>query len=255
MRSGICTLSIVPCRKEPSGASEMVTQLLFGETYRVLEESGDWLRIRTTYEDYQCWISIKQHSRLSEQAFSALEKARPSYAGDLVQAMHLGNENTFPVTMGAALTVCDTKTEYLGFSTEGHVIVADKPGTAQNIIDTAYLYLHAPYLWGGKTPFGIDCSGFTQMVFRLNGYKLPRDAYQQVEGGEPLSFVEEAKAGDVAFFDNEAGKITHVGILLDNQKIIHASGQVRIDRFDHYGIFNPDRRGYTHHLRVIKRII
>ena len=233
----------------------MVTQLLFGETYRVLEESGDWLRIRTAYEDYQCWISIKQHTRLSEQAFHALEKAPPAYTGDLVQAVTLEGKKTFPVTMGASVNICELTTEHMGFSTEGHIIRPGKPGTAQNIIDTAFLYLHAPYLWGGKTPFGIDCSGFTQMVFRLNGYKLPRDAYQQVEGGEPLSFVEEASAGDIAFFDNEAGRITHVGILLDNQRIIHASGCVRVDKFDHYGIFNPERKGYTHHLRVIKRII
>jgi cell wall-associated NlpC family hydrolase len=233
----------------------MVTQLLFGEPYRVLEESADWLRIRTAFEDYQCWISIKQHTRLSDQGYLALEKATPVYAGDLVQAVNLEGKKTFPVTMGASVTICDLKSEHMGFTTEGHVIKVDKPGSVQSIIDTAFLYLHAPYLWGGKTPFGIDCSGFTQMVFKLNGYKLPRDAYQQVEGGEPLSFVEEARAGDVAFFDNEAGKITHVGILLDNQRIIHASGSVRIDKFDHYGIFNPDIKGYSHHLRVIKRLV
>ena len=110
-------------------------------------------------------------------------------------------------------------------------------------------------MWGGKSPLGVDCSGFTQLAYKINGYNLPRDAYQQVELGEPLNFVEEAQAGDLAFFDNEEGKIIHVGILLDNQQIIHASGQVRIDNFDHYGIFNTDTKKYSHTLRVIKRIL
>ena len=117
------------------------------------------------------------------------------------------------------------------------------------------MFLNAPYLWGGKSPFGIDCSGFTQLVYKLNGYKLPRDSDQQVEMGHPLSFVDEAEPGDIAFFDNEAGKIVHVGILINNEKIIHASGRVRIDRFDHYGIHNSEVKGYTHHLRVIKRVL
>ena len=138
---------------------------------------------------------------------------------------------------------------------EGNVASLKQKKTAHDIISTAYLFLHAPYLWGGKSPFGIDCSGFTQLVYKLNGYKLPRDAYQQVELGMPLSFVEEAEAGDLAFFDNEEGKIVHVGILLGDNRIIHASGCVKTDPFDHYGIFSAERGGYTHNLRVIKNIL
>ncbi len=123
------------------------------------------------------------------------------------------------------------------------------------LIENAYLYLHAPYLWGGKSPFGIDCSGFTQMVFKLNGKLLKRDAYQQAEEGETLSFLEEAEEGDLAFFDNEDGKIIHVGIVLRDFKIIHASGKVRIDSLDHEGIFNSETQKYSHRLRLIKRVI
>jgi cell wall-associated NlpC family hydrolase len=123
------------------------------------------------------------------------------------------------------------------------------------IVEAAYLYLNSPYLWGGKSPFGIDCSGFTQMVYKLCGVKVLRDASQQAQQGIPLSFIEEALPGDLAFFDNEEGKITHVGIVLKDNKIIHASGSVRIDNLDHQGIYNVISKTYTHNLRVIKNII
>ena len=121
-------------------------------------------------------------------------------------------------------------------------------------IETALLYLNAPYLWGGRTHFGIDCSGFTQMVYKLNGHKLLRDASQQATQGEPLSFIEESEPGDLAFFDNEEGTITHVGIMMADHHIIHAHGQVRIDHMDHTGIYNAELKKHTHKLRVIKKI-
>ena len=125
----------------------------------------------------------------------------------------------------------------------------------KHLVETALLYLNAPYLWGGKTPFGIDCSGFTQMVYKLNGHRLKRDASQQATQGEALSFIEESEPGDLAFFDNAEGAITHVGIIMKDHYIIHAHGKVRIDRIDHTGIFNYEKRTHTHKLRVIKRIV
>jgi cell wall-associated NlpC family hydrolase len=255
---GICILSIVPCRKEASGKSEMVTQLLFGEHYTVLEDTGDWIRIITAFDEYECWISAKQHTRISDQTFKNLSKHPQLYTSDLVQVMHNKLSNTgFPVTIGSVLPLynkhqCSFDAWLFGF--DGVVCEAKKTGSKE-LIHTSLLFMNAPYLWGGKSPFGIDCSGFTQLVFKLNGIKLPRDSQQQVELGHPLSFVEEAEAGDLAFFDNEEGRIVHVGILLDNKQIIHASGSVRIDKFDHYGIFNTDMGKYSHMLRVIKRIL
>ena len=125
----------------------------------------------------------------------------------------------------------------------------------EKIVDNAMMYVNAPYLWGGRSPFGIDCSGFTQLVYKIGGKKLPRDAYQQAEIGQTLSFVEEAENGDLAFFDNEEGSIIHVGILLGENEIIHSSGKVRIDKIDHQGIFNVDTKKYSHKLRLIKKIL
>lgn len=257
MSFGICSLSIVPCRKEPASTSEMVTQLLFGETYEILEEKEDWISIITYYDSYPCWISVRQHTPLSASAFEESETVRLS--SELIQVItNQDTQSVFPVTIGAVLPGFSSQVCQVGesrFLFEGQVADPDEKRPVKELIDTAYLFLNAPYLWGGRSPFGIDCSGFVQLVYKLNGYKLPRDASQQVEHGVALSFVEEAEAGDLAFFDNDQGNIVHVGIVLDNQQIIHASGSVRVDRFDHYGIFHSGTKKYSHMLRVIKKII
>jgi cell wall-associated NlpC family hydrolase len=117
------------------------------------------------------------------------------------------------------------------------------------------LFLNSAYLWGGRSIFGVDCSGFCQTVFRFIGIPLLRDAYQQASQGEAIGFLEETKLGDLAFFDNEEGRITHVGMLLDQDTIIHASGRVRMDTIDHLGIVNVDTGLHTHKLRIIKRML
>lgn len=259
MQYGICVLSVVPLRKEPSGGSEMTSQLLFGEIYSVLEVTEEWLRIKTQYDEYEAWLSIKQHQRIQENTFLAIKKQDPVYTTELVQLIRdKKNDSHFPLSIGACLPYYknhQSEFEQFHFEFEGATQEFSHKKKIADLISCASLFLNAPYLWGGKSPFGIDCSGFSQLVFKLNGYKLPRDAYQQVEHGTALSFVEEAEAGDLAFFDNEEGKIVHVGILLDNERIIHASGFVKIDKFDHYGIFNTQTKKYSHTLRVIKRVL
>ena len=259
MSHGICLLSVVPCRKEASNTSEMVTQLLFGETYEIIEETEGWYKIIIAYDSYECWLNKKQHNFLTEKTFHEIKKNKTFCNGDLVQVLKNKKLNTnIAITIGSSLPLLnknDIQFDNFHFSFDGTTIDSSIKNNAQKIVQTAYLFLNAPYLWGGKNPFGIDCSGFTQLVYKLNGYKLPRDAFQQVEIGHPLSFVEESETGDLAFFDNEEGRIVHVGILLDNQTIIHASGQIRIDKFDHYGIFHSDIKKYSHNLRVIKRIL
>ncbi|MCC9016249.1 MULTISPECIES: C40 family peptidase [Flavobacterium] len=251
---GICNLAIVPVRAEPSDRSEIVTQLLFGEHIEILERQNQWARIRIQYDDYEGWVDSKQYQVISEANFKQLSNDAIILNADLIDYITSANNLLLPIPLGASLSFLNnSEINISNFDFEGTKTSGIKPKSA--IISTAFMYLNAPYLWGGKTPFGIDCSGFTQMVYKLNGYKIHRDASQQALDGEPLSFIEESEAGDLAFFDNDEGNITHVGIIMDNNYIIHASGKVRIDRLDHLGIYNPETNKHTHKLRVIKKII
>ncbi|MFH6999605.1 NlpC/P60 family protein [Flavobacterium sp. FlaQc-57] len=251
---GICNLAIVPVRSEPSDRSEIVTQLLFGEHIEILERQNQWARIKIQYDDYEGWVDSKQYQVISEANYNQLSNDAIILNADLIDYITAPENLLLPIPLGASLSFLNNnEINTSNFDFEGTRTSGIKPKSA--LINTAFMYLNAPYLWGGKTPFGIDCSGFTQMVYKLNGYKLHRDASQQALEGEPLSFIEESEAGDLAFFDNDEGNIIHVGIIMDNNYIIHASGKVRIDRLDHLGIYNPEINKHTHKLRVIKKII
>lgn len=231
----ICPLSVAPLRKEPSDRSEMVSQVLFGETMHVLESNEKWHLVRLQHDGYEGWIDKKQivpvEGDLPSTHFLRDVSARVCLNG---RSMHLPAGALLPESYNALAT------------------------ETRGIEFYAHMFLETPYLWGGRTFMGIDCSGFTQIVFRLIGKQLPRDAYQQAEMGESISFVEEAETGDLAFFDNTEGRITHVGIVLKEQdgitNIIHASGKVRIDTLDHSGIYNDEMKSYSHKLRLLKRI-
>lgn len=258
MKHGICNLSVVPCRKEPSDRSEMVTQLLFGELFEILAQKESWICIRTHYDDYECWIDSKQCQTVYEEVYQSIADAPIGVALDLISVVK--NNDTgevFPIVAGSSLPNLKGNISRITPSTftyEGQAAIIKK--TKRSIlVETAYLFLNTPYLWGGRSPMGMDCSGFVQIVFKMNGIKMPRDAYQQAESGAAVGFVEEAKEGDLAFFDDKDGKIVHVGIVLQGNKIIHASGKVRVDSFDHNGIFNVEQEKYTHKLRIIKKIL
>ena len=256
MSFGICNLSIVPCRKEPSDKSEMVTQLLFGDHFEVLEDKKSWTLIRIAYDGYECWIDKKQFLPLND--VKGISDSTSAVTTDLVQLAEDENGNMISILLGSSLPKFKDKSFSLGkqkYSFEGEITFPFSKKKEHSIGEASKWYLNVPYLWGGRSPFGLDCSGFTQMVFKLNGIKLKRDAHQQAEEGKTLSFLEEAQQGDLAFFDNEDGKIVHVGILVGKEKIIHASGKVRIDKLDHQGIYNAEMKKYTHRLRVVKRFI
>ena len=250
----ICNLAIIPLRAEPNDRSEIVSQVLFGEHFEILEKQKQWSKIKLYFDDYEGWVDSKQYQLISKNSFELLSDNAVILSSDLVEYVSNSNNTLIPITLGASLSFLNhSEINIENFDFEGLKVSGIK--SKNNIINTAFLYLNAPYLWGGKTPFGIDCSGFTQMVYKLNGYNLLRDASQQSTQGEALSFIEESEPGDLAFFDNEEGKIIHVGIIMEDNYIIHASGKVRIDRLDHLGIYNAQDNRHTHRLRVIKKII
>lgn len=251
---GICNLAIIPLRAESSDRSEIVSQVLFGEHFEVLETLKQWAKIRLQYDGYEGWVDVKQFQPITKDQYDQLSQEAIILNSDLVEYITSPNNLLMPIPLGASLSFLNhADINVSGFDFEGMRISGVKPKS--NLINTSFMYLNAPYLWGGKTPFGIDCSGFTQMVYKLNGYHLLRDASQQATEGEALSFIEESEPGDLAFFDNEEGKIIHVGIIMDDNYIIHSSGKVRIDRLDHLGIYNAETNRHTHKLRVIKKMI
>ena len=251
---GICELANIPLRFEPNDRSEIVSQVLFGEFFEITETLKNWQKIKLYDDGYEGWIDVKQSRLISQNDFEALSNSQKVLNSDLVEYISTKENTLIPIPLGASLSFLDFPSiNTAGFVFEGLTTSDVQPKS--KLIETAFLYLNAPYLWGGKTPFGIDCSGFTQMVYKLNGYAILRDASQQATLGDPLSFIEESEPGDLAFFDNEEGKIIHVGIIMNDNYIIHASGKVRIDRLDHLGIFNAETNRHTHKLRVIKRII
>ncbi|MXS71756.1 SH3 domain-containing protein [Flavobacteriaceae bacterium W22] len=238
MNKGICIVTVAPVRAENSDKSEIVTEILFGESADILEVNKNWTKIKMHYDGYEGWMDTKQIKPVSDE--------------------YLANRKTTIITEDfASIMTNDGKTLLSMGSEVEYPAVASRRShdVRESIALTAKEFLNIPYLWGGKSFFAVDCSGFTQLVYKIHNIKLPRDAYQQAEVGELLSFVEESQPGDLAFFENSDGKIIHVGIMLDNQKIIHASGKVRIDTLDSSGIFNKELNKHTHKLRVIKSVI
>jgi gamma-D-glutamyl-L-lysine dipeptidyl-peptidase len=246
---GICLLSQIPMRGNAAESSEMVNQLIFGDSYIVLDQTEKWLHIRTDYDQYQGWIDAK--------LFVAKENnTNNSIAGINIEVLgraFLSDGSSFLIPFGANLEALNQVPLFSYFS--GKYLNPSQFLGIEQLESMCTQLLHAPYLWGGKTALGIDCSGFSQLVYKTLGIHIPRDASQQVEKGRDINFIEEAKEGDLAFFTNDEGKIVHVGIILSNNRIIHASGTVRIDLIDHNGIFNKSLKKYTHQLKITKRYL
>ena len=261
---GIAHLSQIAMRGEAAHRSEMVSQLLFGEAYEVLEVENNWIKIRTADCNYDGWIDKKLWNPISEELMCDYCNTEKYFVKDLLLFIKERSTGfTFPIFAGSSFPYPIDGEFALGNRKYNLLVPENKQienntqltDTQYTAINVATLFLNAPYLWGGRTPAGIDCSGFVQTVFKSVGLQLPRDASQQVEWGKVVEFAFETQPCDVAFFSNEEGKIIHVGLILQPGEIIHASGNVRIDAIDGTGIFNRELGIYTHNLRIIKRLL
>ena len=259
MASGICVLSVIAVRSEPSEKAEMVSQLLFGELFEINDTSGSWLNISCMYDGYEGWIDAKQCKRLSQHEVELLTSTTTYIASDLVQLIYNKNTKTnYPILLGSSLpSLINRNMNIAGedYFYESDYVDPVKLSDRKKIAEVALQYLNAPYLWGGRTPLGIDCSGLTQIAMKICGINIPRDSDQQASTGISIDFVTEALPGDLAFFENSDNQIVHTGILLNDRAIIHSSGFVRIDSIDHEGIFNATSQRYTHKLKLLKRYI
>ncbi|MCI3938185.1 C40 family peptidase [Chryseobacterium aahli] len=238
MDKGICVVTVAPVRAENSDRAEIVTEILFGESADILEVNKNWTKIKMHYDGYEGWMDTKQIKHVTDE--------------------YLANRKVTLITEDFASIMTNDGRTLLSMGSEvEYPAVASRRShdLRESIALTAKEFLNVPYLWGGKSFFAVDCSGFVQLVYKIHNVKMPRDTYQQAEVGDVLSFVEESQPGDLAYFENSEGKIIHVGIMLENQKIIHASGKVRIDTLDSTGIFNKEMNKHTHKLRVIKSVL
>lgn len=256
MKYGICQVVISPGRSDPADQAEIKMQLVFGDLVRIIEVRNNWTQLEVAKYEYTCWVDTKHFALIEEEEYTSLlnqEEVRvaditSSLITDAGEIIHLVKGCLLPNFNSNKVSFGKHSYTFLGNTNEG--FKRDK----FDIVRTALEYKNSPYLWGGNSPYGIDCSGLTQMTYLLHGIQLPRDACDQATVGETVDFLEEAEPGDLIYFDNAEGIIMHVGILLEDNKIIHASGHVRIDPIDHQGIYRTDMEKYTHQLRIIKKM-
>jgi len=260
MSYGILSLRVLPIRSEPSERAEMTTQVLFGERFKLLETSDSWSLIRNKADEYEGWVTTKMLTPISEEMETVLNTFQTTLLREPVTIGRGAAFGTLFLPAGSSLFVKDNR-HFFHYQASMAEIVLDKqmPDSptsltlAERVLETAFLFLNAPYLWGGKTILGMDCSGLTQVSAAINGFQLPRDARDQAMLGEE-QFLSLSLPGDLAFFVNTEGRIVHVGIVCGPNMILHASGSVRVDELDERGIYNSDLKKYTHQLHSIKRI-
>lgn len=257
MQPAICLLSVIPMRKEPSHRSEMVSQILFGEYVMMEEEKDDFVFVKCLYDAYEGWVQANQLRPITE------DQIRPTtdYIAVFSEDVFVNNRRRI-VPFTVPVYRSNEPNDLLSFGNQqvNYNVLnrnvwssSEKIFNKENVDSVIQFFLDTPYLWGGKSVFGIDCSGFAQQVFKLFGLKLLRDAYLQATQGTEVASIEESRLGDLAFFQNEAGRITHVGIVLEKNLIAHASGRVRIDAMDWEGIVNGETGKRTHRFHSIRR--
>ena len=253
MDAYICENIFVPLRSGPSHRSEMVSQILFGEKYNIIDQSGNWLKIESLFDKYQGWIDkdhLQQTLEDGNASIHVLNRSLACFKNDKTSMVLEAGCNIYNPDFENKIFTLGKNRYSTCNEFNNSYITANK-----SLTDTALKFINSPYIWGGRIPSGIDCSGFTQLVYKIHGIPIKRDSRLQSEEGKYVDFIDDSKAGDLVFFDDERGKITHVGMILARGLVIHASGRVRIDSIDHYGIFKQEINGYSHKLRTIRRII
>ncbi len=255
---GVCRLSLVPMRSNPVHRAEQVSQLLFGDHYEVVESSKDkkWLRIVVYYDQSEGWIDIRQHHSITKEYYEYINRADFKITTDLSTSI-LYNKSPLLILLGSIIPISGAELfkmeEQFAFNGDSKSLGLKRD--VEFLKTIARQYLNSPFQWGGKSPFGIDASGFVQMTFKISGYRLGRTVQEQARQGREVSSPEEALPGDLVFFAAAGEKNAHVGILLEVDKVIHASGKVRVDYFNDEGILTMDTKVYTHSLTHIRRIL
>lgn len=250
-----CSVPQMPVRAQPAHSAEMVTQALFGEKVELIEiNEQEWAKIRCEWDGYIGWCKLGQVTTITEKEYKKAVK----HISFLHQSKLSFEDSEQHMPMGADLfglkKLKDGPVKFKG----KRLATNDLMATPEKLVENALLYKNAPYLWGGRSYSGIDCSGLMQVVFKLCGMNIPRDASEQSELGDTIDFLQHSRTGDLAFFDNADGNITHVGLLIDHDHIIHAtdtSGKVVIDKIDSGGIISKLLKRRTHSLRVVKRYV
>ncbi len=255
---GVCRLAVVPVRSDPKDKAEQITQLLFGDHYEILSYSDDrkWARIRIYGDQSEGWLDIRQHHDISKEYFDQINHTDYKITTEIASSV-LYKKSPLTIVMGSIVPVSSSELfkieEQFAFNGESKSLGQRRD--AEYLIGIARKYISSPHQWGGKSPFGIDAPGFVQMVFRITGYSIQRDVKQQSMHGKKLKSFDEALPGDLAFFAEKGGNVNHVGVIMDDDRLIHVHGQVRVDKLTEEGALNPDTKVYSHMLHSIRRVI